>query len=398
MANGQPGQDIFGKTVKTNPTFLNYKSILEKKIRQFAGKVIHANEGGLPIEGTELYLLGDAVEEFCQGPTIRVVDQLGDTRGQSSGINWTPLLQEVRARSRDVFRVQRTSHHVCALLTTMKERWQRVPLADKEFQQLGKKVERLTNLIPGYPKIRELLHWMNVDLERQLAKDTQTLDSLSDPKDKHALQIERGLRYYGGLSRTAPPLGEKLQEFTRRLEQWRELETRLPQPDGSPTWLDIAEGFLNLQMFEKANRCVESYAQKKSKPRLVLSEAVLSIRLALDQHQLTKAVEQAEQAREEFPENPEIKSLWSQAKWEYRQWQGKVRAAQAEEPLTINTHLKAGDFYHRIGDYARAKTHYRLAVEEERRLPIPNQAWEFFSKKDQKESVADDNQATVAGS
>jgi hypothetical protein len=65
VANGHPVQDIFGKTVKTNPTFLNYKSILEKKIRQFPGTVIHANEGGLLIEGAELYLLGDAVEEFC---------------------------------------------------------------------------------------------------------------------------------------------------------------------------------------------------------------------------------------------------------------------------------------------------------------------------------------------
>ncbi len=193
-------------------------------------------------------------------------------------------------------------------------------------------------------------------------------------------------------------MGEKLQEFTQRLEQWRELEIRLPQPDGSPTWLDIAEGFLNLQMFEKAHRCVERYAQKKSESRLVLSEAVLSIRLCLDQHQLTKAVAQAEQAREEFPDNPEIKSLWSHAKWEYRQWQGKVRAAQAEEPLKVDTHLKAGDFYHRIGNYARAKTHYRLAVEEERRFPIPDQAWEFFSKKDQGESVADEDQTIVAGS
>jgi|GEM_PF-6848005 len=398
VANGHPVQDIFGKTVKTNPTFLNYKSILEKKIRQFPGTVIHANEGGLPIEGAELYLLGDAVAEFCQSPIGRVIDQLGDTRSQSSSIDWPPLLQEVRERLRDVFRVQRTSDHVCALLTTMKERWQRAQVADKEFQQLGKKVERLTNLIPRYPKIRELLHWMNIDLERQLAEDTETLDALTDPKDKHEKQIERGLRYYGGLSRTAPSLGEKLQEFTQRLEQWRELETRLPQPDGSPTWLDIAEGFLNLQMFEKAHRCVERYAQKKSESRLVLSEAVLSIRLCLDQHQLTKAVAQAEKAREEFPENPEIKSLWSHAKWEYRQWQGKVRAAQAEEPLKVDTHLKAGDFYHRIGNYARAKTHYRLAVEEERRFPIPNQALEFFSKKDQRKLVAEADQATVAGS
>ena len=106
---------------------------------------------------------------------------------------------------------------------------------------------------------------------------------------------------------------------------------------------------------------------------------------------------QAEKAREEFPENPEIKSLWSHAKWEYRQWQDKVMSAEAEEPTKVDTHLKAGDFYHRIGDYARAKTHYRLTVEEERRLPIPNQAWEFFSKKDQGESVAEADQATVAG-
>lgn len=398
VANGQPTQDIFGKTVKTNPTFLNYKAILEKKIRQFPGRVLHANEGGLSLEGTELYLLGDAVAEYGQGPNIHVSEQLGDTRGQSSGIDWIPLLQEVRLRSRDVFRIQRTSDHVCVLLKKMKERWQRVQIADKEFQMLGRKVERLTNLIPRYSKVRELLHWMNIELERQLSEDTQTLEMLTDPKDKYAMQIERGLRYYGGLSQIAPPLGEKLQEFSRRLQQWRELETRLPQPEGSPTWLDIAEGFMGLQMFDKANFCFESYAQKKPEPRIGLSEALLSIRLYLDQFQFTKAVAQAEQAREVFPDNPEIKSLWSHAKWEYRQWQGKVRAAQAEEPLKVDTHLKAGDFYHRIGDYARAKTHYRLAVEEERRLSIPDQAWDFFSKKGQDPSVGEEDQTTVAGS
>jgi hypothetical protein len=87
VANGHPVQDIFGKTVKTNPTFLNYKSILEKKIRQFPGTVIHANEGGLLIEGAKLYLLGDAVEEFCQRPIGKVIDQLGDTPSQSSSID-----------------------------------------------------------------------------------------------------------------------------------------------------------------------------------------------------------------------------------------------------------------------------------------------------------------------
>jgi len=397
VANGQPAQDIFGRTVKTNPTFLNYKAILEKKIRQFPGKVLHANEGGLSLEGAELYLLGDAVAGYCQGSSINVVEQLGETRGQSSGIDWMPLLQEVRDRSRDVFRMQRTSHHVYVLLTTMKERWQRVQIVDKEFQRLGRKIERLTRYIPRYPKVRELLHWMNIDLERQLAEDTQTLETLTNPKDKHALQIERGLRYYGGLSRIAPPLGEKLQEFSRRLEYWRELETRLPQPEGSPTWLDIAEGFMSLQMYDKANGCIENYAQKKAEPRIGLSEAVLSIRLYLDQFQFTKAAAQAEEAREAFPDNPEIKSLWSHAKWEYRQWQGKVRAAQEEEPAKVDTHLKAGDFYHRIGDYIRAKTHYRLAVEEERRLPIPDEAWDFFSKKDRDQPVGEEDQTTVAG-
>ena len=399
VANGQPVQDIFGKTVKTNPTFLNYKAILEKKIRQFPGKVIHATEGGLPIEGAELYLLGDAVEEFCQGPTLRIADQLGEgRRHHSSGIDWPLMLKEVRARLRDVHRVQRTGRHVCALLATMKERWQCQQVADAEFQRLGRQVERLTSFIPRYPKVRELLHWMNIDLERQLAEDTETLETLSDPKAKHEQQIERGLRYYGGLSRTAPQLAEKLRDFAQRLERWRELETRLPQPDGSSTWLDIAEGFLNLRMYDNAAMCVACYAQKKSGSGLLLPEAALSIRLLLDQHRFTEAVAQAERAREAFPEHPEIKSLWSHAKWEYRQWQGKIREAQAEEPPAVDTHLKAGDFYHRIGDYARAKTHYRLAVEEERRLPIPDEVWEFFSKKDQRESVAEEDQTTVAGS
>lgn len=398
VANGQPAQDIFGKTVKTNPTFLNYKAIFEKKVRQFPGKVIHANEGGLPIEGTDLYLLGDAVAEFCQGPGQENNEPLADTHNTSSGIDWLPLLQEVRARSRDIFRVQRTSRHVCVLLTEMKERWLHAQVPDVDFQKLGKAVEKLTSFIPRYTKVRELLHWMNVELERQLAEDTQLLESLTDPKDKHELQIERGLRYYGGLSRIAPELGEKIQNFLQRLERWRELETRLPQPDGASTWLDIAQEFMILQMYEKARECLVRYAEKKPDPQLAFSEAVLWIRLFLDQHQLTKAVEYAEQARESFPENPEIKSLWSHAKWEYRQWQGKVRAAQAEETPKVDTHLKAGDFYHRIGDFVRAKKHYRLAVEEERRLSIPDQAWDFFTKKEQGESIAEEGQTTVAGS
>lgn len=380
VAEGIVTKDIFGHPVKTNPTFANYKAVFERKIRRFSGQVFQATEGGLGLEGAENRLLADIVQEYCQGPTIDFENRLSSRPAKPNSKDIDRVYHEVRARARDLFRLERTSRHIHRLLQTMKQRWDANRQVDPEFTRLGKQVERLTHYIPRYVQVRELLHWMKLELEIQLSQDTQTLEEERDLQKKHEIQLNRGLRYYGGLIQIAPGLREKCESLCRRLEQWRGLVGTRPGQDQGHTWLEWAEGYASIELFSQAEECLSRHFEGKSDHSLSIGEAALSIRIPLSQHQWTQALAHAEAARDAHPDNPEIKTLWNQAKLAFKQWQECKMAAQDQGLPPLESHVQAGDFYHRTGNFARAKAHYRLALEEEGR--VPDEAWDFFDDMD----------------
>ncbi|MEC4674477.1 MAG: 6-hydroxymethylpterin diphosphokinase MptE-like protein, partial [Nitrospirota bacterium] len=220
VADGLLTRDIFGKPIKTNPTFVNYKAVFERKIKQFSGTVIQATEGGLALEGAETCLLADVLQEYCQGAPIELYQRFTERHMRLEVKEIEAVQAEVQTQARNFFRVERTSQHVCRLLEAMKRRWQQHRQVDQEFTRLGKQVERLTSCIPRYQQVRELLHWMDLELEIQLDQDTQELEETTDLTLKHEKQLERGLKYYGGLIRIAPKLRNYCERLAYRLGQW----------------------------------------------------------------------------------------------------------------------------------------------------------------------------------
>ena len=376
VADGLLTQDIFGNPVKTNPTFVNYKALFERKIQQCSGRVFQATEGGLALEGAETCLLADVIQEYCQGTPVELYHRLTERPVQLEVKDIEAVKAEVQTRARDLFRVERTSRHVCRLLETMKSRWEPHRQADQEFTRLGRQVERLTGFIPRYQQVRELLHWMDLELEIQLNQDTQDLDVAADLEVKYEKQLERGLKYYGGLIRIAPKLKTYCDRLAYRLDQWSALQTKQQRGGRSLPWLELAEAYANLDLFRMAEACLSLHFEGKNDHSLSIQEAILSIRIPLAQHQLTQAQAHAEAARAAHPENPEIKALWSKAKMECQQWQHQIELAEAHGVPGLESHVQAGDFYHRIGNFLRAKAHYRFALEEEGR--VPDEAWDFF--------------------
>lgn len=376
VAEGQVTRNIFGEPVKTNPTYLNYKAIFEKKIGEFPGKVLNATEGGLEIEGARLCRLADALVECGEKTHIDVGEILKGVRKSQPLPDWESLLQEIRHRARDLSRIERTARHVCRLLEKMKEKRQVSPTVDAELISFGKAVEQLTSFIPRYTTARGLLHWMDIELERQLTEDTDALDRIRDHNAKHDKQIDRGLKYYGGLAREAPLLREMVLRLLHRLECWRDLESQPKEILPSAGKLEVVQRYVALELYDQAATHLAHHLDQEDQQSLTLAETLLWVRVPLERHQITLAFARAQSAITRFPDNPELQSLWERANEEWQQWQQKVETAQAESGPKQDTHLEAGDFYQRVGDFARAREHYRQAVEEH--WTLPEEARQFF--------------------
>ncbi|RMH06272.1 MAG: DUF115 domain-containing protein, partial [Nitrospirae bacterium] len=334
-------RDLFGNPVKTNPTFLNYKAIFEKKIAEFSNLVINATEGGLPLEGAQHRRLAEVLADFRHTVSINVAARLAAIRNRPNEPDWDGLCQEIHLRMRDVYRIERTANHVCRLLNRMAAKRHMARAIDTEFVRLGKTVERLTSLIPRYQTARSLLHWMDIEIEQQLSADTKALDHIQDPFLKHDKQIERGLRYYGGLSRTAPLLREKMARLLRRLRSWH--DTRLLERSAATSlnMLAIAERYTRLELYDHAMRWLARYFQEQRPQEAPCLQGMrLSLHLSLARRQLTQAMQWAHMAQRMFPEQAEIQHLCAQIQEEWVQWQQRrlMILSQAGEDWSAGLH------------------------------------------------------------
>lgn len=376
VKHGQTVPNIFGKPVRTNPTFLNYKSILEKKIAQFSGKVVNATEGGLPIEGTDLCRLQDALEALCRETKVDIPAAVKDCSLHVHDVEWTGLLKEVNARKRDAFRITRTAGHVTRLLTRIQEKRRASGAIDAELIRLGQRVERLTRLIPRYTQIRKLLHWIDISLERQLSADSRELGQCSDVESRRDKELERGLRYYRGLSQIAPVFQAIVTRLAKRLELMKRWVDECAEPQPREEDIPLLDQLMALDFFTHARTTLDRMVTRENPNRGDRHTTFLSIRLPLELHQLRLAKERLKSAGAAGLSDAELETMASRVQEEWDHWQARLRSAQEMAPVEQESAIAAGDFYHRVGNHARAKYFYNKAIEEEGL--IPDDAWEEF--------------------
>ena len=124
---------------------------------------------------------------------------------------------DIQDRLRDIFRIERTAHHVCRILTEMKDL--RRPLGEPAAYvlHLGKQVEHLTSFMPRYPQAQALLCGMDRQIFQRLEQDTLNGEQELNPTLKMDRQIDRDLRYYNGLLAVAPSLRRMLLRLINRV-------------------------------------------------------------------------------------------------------------------------------------------------------------------------------------
>lgn len=214
---GQPIEDQHGQPVKTNPTLTHDKLVLEKKIRDFSGTVINATEGGLIITGAQPSSLQDALTTYGTNQPMDMLASIHPLLQEVALPDTTALEQDIQDRLRDIFRVERTAHHVCRILTEMKDRIQQTGEPNAYVRHLGKQVEHLTSFMPRYPQAQALLLGMDRKISQRFEQDTQTCDQETNPSLKIDQQIDRGLRYYNALLGVAPSLRRMMLRLLNRL-------------------------------------------------------------------------------------------------------------------------------------------------------------------------------------
>jgi len=362
-------KDIFGQSVRTEPTFLNYKAIFEKKIARFSGYIVNATEGGLFIEGAEMGRLVDVLAEWCPTDPMDIFTKIHNMTVQEGPLSWQDLVEEIRARSRDCFRVERTAGHVTRLLKRIQDKRQASKAVDSELIRLGQRVERLTGLIPRYSLLRKLLHWMDISLERQLTEDTQTVNQATDPEDRRDKETERGQRYYGRLQEVASMFRDHTVQLEERVVRMQRVLRLEGEPDSFEQPNDLYQACVELDLLQQATFSLEEMLASQSEQPSIPEIIHQAIELPVSLHQISLAKERLAFLTEDLQKDPSLSSLKTRVEAHWAEWQGEIKAASEQFHPVQESAIAAGDFYHRIGDYGRAKEFYNKALEEEGLIP-----------------------------
>ncbi len=211
------GRIIADKEGKTTPTLEHDKLVLEKKIRDFSGTVINASEGGLPISGARSASLQEVLSQYEADQPIQVIATIHRLHQEMARLDRACLEHDIQDRLRDIFRIERTAHHVCRILTEMKDQEQQSGEPNAYILHLGKQVEHLTSFIPRYPQAQTLLCGMDREIYQQMEQDTLNDDQELNPTLKMDRQIDRDLRYYNRLLAVGPSLRRMLLRLINRI-------------------------------------------------------------------------------------------------------------------------------------------------------------------------------------
>ncbi len=220
---GQSIEDQHGQPVKTNPTLTHDKLVLEKKIQNFSGTVINATEGGLIITGAQASSLHEALTIYGTDQPLDMLASIHQLLQEEALPETTALEQDIQDRLRDIFRIERTAHHVCRILTEIKDRIQQTGEPNAYVRHLGKQVEHLTSFMPRYPQAQALLLGMDRQISKRFAQDTLTGDQETNPSLKIERQVDRDLQYYHGLLGVAPSLRRMLLRLMNRFGSGQDL-------------------------------------------------------------------------------------------------------------------------------------------------------------------------------
>jgi len=366
VAEGVKTRNMFGQVVRTYPVFMGYKATMERKIEEFSGRTINATEGGVNLHGADNLLLRDALEEFCSGECVNVRHSLEEVnRNSTERPDWGALIQEVRDRKRDYFRLERVSKRLCFLMDKIEENLSTSSGVNQNLSKYSYQAERLTKQVPRYSKALGLLQLIDFRLEEYMWKETtDAIDSIQDPLDRLRKQLDRGRRYYGDLRKAISILHPGLTLLEERLVTQSKLDSRKELNAGIIP-LDMIEESMSIGLFDLASEWiaplvkVNSVGQGSKDPRVVC----LSLRVALELNQISLAWKRVQYFRHLLEGTSEGRDLVARTKSLLGAWQQKKQNENIVVGVQTHSSMEAGNFYFRIGYFERAAQHYKKFID-----------------------------------
>jgi len=361
VARGMVTKNIFEETVKTYQTFWTYKTTFEGFIEKFSGTVLNATEGGLPLKGADIVRLLDVLPQLPSAGTVNVLAVIREFEKEIPFVDWEQLIQEVKGRARDFHRIARVSKRILRLLDAIAEEQEKCEEPTSQLIHLTHQAERLTKYVPEYAQALGLLQMVDFGLELYMLRyETGEIDDIENEKEKLAKQVERGRRYYGALSRVAPPMQGSLRQLQRRLEILGDLQTKeLSRHPLTP--LKKAQQYVAVEMYDRAAECLQGNTEL-----LTRDEAAVALTVYLKMNAMERAIAQKDKAQDVFVDDDEIQKACEHVRsleeaWQKKKEQARTSMAQAQQASELP--LTAGDFYFRVKNFENAVQHYRTAVD-----------------------------------
>lgn len=362
VVEGVKTRNMFGQIVGTYPVFMGYKATIERKIEAFPGRVMNATEGGLNLHGAENLLFQDVLEECCAGEDIIDVSQslrdVNQTRSETP--NWEGLLQELRDRAKDFFRLERVSSRLISLMDNIEQHVTERTAIGQHLSKLTNQAERLTAQVPRYAPALGLLQLVDFRLEEYMQKEkTNTIDSIDDPLERLRKQLDRGRRYYGGIQKAIALFRPDLKRLEERLEyQWTQ-EVKGESGLELTTRLDQTEKLISIGLFDAASHLLSPLLESQIDPSIETRLALLSLRVPLALNQISVAWTRSQKYSPWLSGTSEGKDLMAQAHTFWLNWEKKQQDAKVIGGRSSSLTMDAGNFYFQIENYEKAVQHYK---------------------------------------
>jgi len=373
-------KDIFGEECYTMFQFLGFRTSFEEAIKHFAGIVINATEGGLPIEGALTLRLRDFIDQYCDIPPLEAfefVSRLGD---MPTTYDLPGLLAHIQNGAAKFTKVRKNAREIIECVFRLKELKEASMLKSDEAAHLIRKIGKQEKVIED--PILKVIAPYRYRMENYLRHDEIDIDTFD--------AIQDSLDYYGNLIEVIDIFLDRLDGLIKTLERESKIDGILSDEALHVIDRYYQAGALHSEtgMVREATKAFEKALTEFSglvRPELqkeywsvALKAHAFIAELYIKQHRFYEAKEILDvlnilisnnevEIHEGGPDQETILESLNicregVSKWEERK--AKAELLLAKSLTNYGSHLESGWFYSRVGDHERAEIAYLKEIGE----------------------------------
>jgi 2-polyprenyl-3-methyl-5-hydroxy-6-metoxy-1,4-benzoquinol methylase/Tfp pilus assembly protein PilF len=349
--------DIFGEKVSTTILFKSFKVLFEERVKKLDRTFINATEGGLPIGGMKLMSFKDAIDEYCNAEALNINEKIQAVCVENKSIPWDEIIRELNtaySEAKEIVNLSKKILKICQKVKGNEDENMRIKLsseAEKKTSQM-KGREWFLNMFADYA------------LELELYMSSQKIveiDEMDDVAEKFKKQIERAKVYYSGLIKVLLPFEQGIKKAIINVTRRKELLKLEAQAHDMRSMLNIAKGYKELYMYDKAVAFLENIL--RDDPENI--EAIYHMGdMLLNTHHSQSALSYLEKVKKQNPKYMNANKLLIQAKEKLASWEEKLKDSYMEPKSFSDADWKlySGEFYCKIGEMDIAEKRFYDAI------------------------------------